>query len=63
MPSTRAFTADLARQLNVPPLGQFGLTADRFAEWIALARKSSSMRYNPVTLSDEALAAILEAAL
>jgi len=30
---------------------------------IALARKSSSMRYNPVALSDEALTGILQSAL
>jgi len=56
-------TADLARQFYIPPLSEFYVTADRFDELIALARKASSMRYNPVTLSDEALAGILEAAL
>ena len=30
---------------------------------VAFARKASSMRFNPVTLSDEALAGILERAL
>jgi hypothetical protein len=30
---------------------------------VALAKKASSMRYNPVMLSDDALAGVLRAAL
>ncbi|HEY7119046.1 MAG TPA: iron-containing alcohol dehydrogenase, partial [Tepidisphaeraceae bacterium] len=57
------FTAYLARELNIPPLARFGLTEARVPEMVALARKASSMRYNPVILSDEALAAALVAAI
>jgi alcohol dehydrogenase class IV len=56
-------TAALARELNVPRLSSFGLTRDRIPEMVALARKASSMRYNPVVLSDEALGRILGNAL
>ena len=57
------FAADLAGDLHIPRLGQFGLRRGDFGEMIALARKSSSMRYNPVALSDEALTGILQSAL
>jgi alcohol dehydrogenase class IV len=53
----------LARDLDLPPLGRFGLTEDRISEMVALAGRSSSMRYNPVRLSDEALAGILRKAM
>ncbi len=49
----------LARDLKIPPLGEFGLdeaTADEVAQ---LAQKSSSMKYNPVPLSAETLKDIL----
>ena len=57
------FVRGLAVELNVPSLGRFGIGPDDVPELIALARKSSSMRYNPVTLSDEALTGVLQAAL
>ena len=53
----------LMKDLGIPRLGTFGLTAERVPEMVALARKASSMRYNPVALSDEALAKILSAAI
>ena len=53
------FTADLVRDLSIPPLGQFGLKATDVPAMVALARKSSSMRYNPVTLPDDVLASLL----
>jgi alcohol dehydrogenase class IV len=55
--------ASVARDLKIPRLGTFGLTPAEVPAMVALARKSSSMRFNPVTLSDEALAGILERAL
>jgi alcohol dehydrogenase class IV len=57
------WVADLLDRLQIPRLGQFGLTAEHVAEFVTLARKASSMRYNPVVLSDEALADILRSAL
>ena len=55
--------AALVADLHIPPLGRFGLTPARFPEMVALARQSSSMRYNPVVLSDQALAECLSRAL
>ena len=55
--------SNLARQFQIPGLSQFGLVEKDFPAVIALARKSSSMRYNPVVLPDHALAEILRAAL
>jgi alcohol dehydrogenase class IV len=53
----------LVADLHIPRLGEFGLTQARVAEMVALARKSSSMRYNPVVLSDQALAHALTGAI
>jgi alcohol dehydrogenase class IV len=58
-----AFAASLARELRIPRLSSFGLTRDRAPEMVTLARKASSMRFNPVPLTDEALVGILERAL
>ncbi len=58
-----AFAGELARDLKIPRLGEFGLTVDDGAKMVSLARKSSSMRYNPVVLSDEALEGILASAM
>jgi len=57
------FAADLAAAIGIPPLGKFGVTGDRVAEMVVLAKKANSMRYNPVTLSDEALTAVLSEAV
>jgi alcohol dehydrogenase class IV len=57
------FTADLLADLRIPPLKEFGLRAKDIPEMVALARKASSMRFNPVTLSDEELAGILNTAI
>ncbi|HEX2971422.1 MAG TPA: iron-containing alcohol dehydrogenase [Tepidisphaeraceae bacterium] len=57
------FTASLARDLKIPALGQFGLGVGDIPGMVALARKSSSMRYNPVTLSETTLSDILRKAI
>lgn len=57
------FTANLLRELRIPALNQFGLRPADAAEMVALARKASSMRFNPVVLSDESLSAALIAAI
>jgi alcohol dehydrogenase class IV len=57
------FTNRLLHDLKIPPLKDFGLTPDRIPEMVALARKTSSMRFNPVVLSDEALNSALLAAI
>jgi alcohol dehydrogenase class IV len=58
-----AFTADLKRELQIPPLKQFGLKIEHIPAMTALARKASSMKFNPVVLPDEALALALQAAI
>ncbi len=57
------FLFELAAQLQIPPLSRFGLASADVPAIIALARRSSSMKYNPVTLSDDALAQALDSAL
>lgn len=54
---------DLQRRLGVPSLGAFGVRPEHVAALVRESRASSSMRTNPVDLSDADLAAILEAAL
>ncbi len=58
-----SFTADLLKEMHIPPLSQFGLSPADVPEMVALARKASSMRFNPVVLSDTALSAALIAAI
>ena len=53
----------LVRDLNLPPLRTFGMTDADIPPMVQLARRASSMRYNPVVLSDEALADILRKSL
>jgi alcohol dehydrogenase class IV len=57
------FTAGLLKEMNIPPLSKFGLTTTAIPEMIALARKASSMRFNPVVLSDASLSESLAAAI
>ncbi len=52
-------TAKLLHELHIPSLTTFGLTAAHFPAMIALARKASSMRFNPIPLSDQTLSQIL----
>ena len=54
---------ELAKDLRIPALGAFGLTAAAVPEMVTLARKSSSMRFNPVVLSEEVLAGVLGRAI
>ncbi len=54
---------DLCNALNVPPLFEFGITEAHFPEIIAGAKRASSMKGNPVELTDEALIEILRKAV
>ncbi len=58
----RRFLFDLVHHLRIPPLRDFGLQPAHVRDLVALARKASSMRYNPVILADETLTQILTAA-
>ncbi|HEY7088146.1 MAG TPA: iron-containing alcohol dehydrogenase [Tepidisphaeraceae bacterium] len=53
----------LCGDLRIPSLRPFGLDKDHVPAVSNLARKSSSMRYNPIQLSEEALNTILSEAL
>jgi alcohol dehydrogenase class IV len=53
----------LCAEMRIPPLREAGLTAADCGPLIPFARRASSMRGNPVELSDEELRGVLEAAL
>ena len=55
-----AWVQGLCAALNVPPLAEFGLKEQDFPAVAAKSRKSSSMKGNPVTLTDDELIEILK---
>jgi alcohol dehydrogenase class IV len=55
--------AELCRALAVPGLASFGVTRAAFPDLVARARRTSSMRANPVDLDDPLLTTILEHSL
>ncbi len=57
------FLTSLVRSLQIPNLSEYGLREEHVPSIVELARKTSSMKYNPVVLSDEALAGVLRAAM
>ncbi|MEW6579908.1 MAG: iron-containing alcohol dehydrogenase [Chloroflexota bacterium] len=58
-----AWVRDLVADLGVPGLATYGLDEAAFAALIAAAQRSSSMKGNPVALSDGELRAILARAM
>ncbi|HEX8203716.1 MAG TPA: iron-containing alcohol dehydrogenase [Isosphaeraceae bacterium] len=58
-----SWVRQLCAEMKIPPLREAGLTGADCGRLIPLARRASSMRGNPVTLSDEELGRIFEAAL
>jgi len=54
---------ELARRLAVPSLGELGFTASQADEAVSKASQASSMKGNPVALTEEELAAIYRNAL
>jgi alcohol dehydrogenase class IV len=54
---------DLCNALDVAPLLEFGITEAHFPEMIAGAKRASSMKGNPVELTDEELMEILSKAV
>ena len=58
-----AFVQRLVLQLEIPGLSTFGLGQDDVAPLVQAARKASSMKYNPIELGDQALAACVQQAL
>jgi alcohol dehydrogenase class IV len=53
----------MVQELAIGTLSRFGLSAGDIPAMVELAKKASSMRFNPVTLSDESLAAALAVAI
>ena len=58
-----AWVESLCADLAVPPLGEFGLTEEAFPQVVAQSQRASSMKGNPISLTDEELTAILEQAV
>ena len=58
-----AWIHDLCGTLDVTGLSTFGVTEDYFAELVARSKKASSMKGNPVQLTDEELTEILRRAV
>jgi alcohol dehydrogenase class IV len=54
-----AWIQDLCQALDVAPLSDFGLTEDDFPTVVEKARVASSMKGNPIVLTDEELTEIL----
>jgi alcohol dehydrogenase class IV len=57
-----AWVRALVNDLAIPPLGSYGLTTADIPDLVAKSKAASSMKANPMTLSDDALAAILRGA-
>jgi alcohol dehydrogenase class IV len=57
------FVGQLSEQLDIPRLAPLGVTDAMLPEIVALAVKASSMRYNPVVLSEQSLTGILRRAM
>jgi len=58
-----AHVAELVRSVGTEPLGKFGLKQEHIAEVARRAQHASSMKANPVSLSEEILADCLRRAL
>lgn len=58
-----AWIRDLCGTLDVPALSNFGITEDHFTELVIRSKKASSMKGNPVKLTDEELTEILRKAV
>jgi len=62
-PDAVAWTHDLCATLNLPGLRHFGLTESHLPQAVAKAANASSMKGNPIQLTDDELIAILAKAL
>ena len=58
-----AWVQNLCAMLNVPPLREFGVEPAAFPEIVAKARRSSSMKGNPLELTEAELTQALEQAV
>jgi alcohol dehydrogenase class IV len=53
----------LVRDLQIPRLGTFGVVEEAIPDVVAMARRASSMKFNPVELPEPVLAGVLRASL
>lgn len=58
-----AWAAQLVEDLHIPRLGEYGLRVDQLDEVVEKSQKASSMRGNPLELTEEELRGILERGL
>jgi alcohol dehydrogenase class IV len=58
-----AWAHDLHDSFNIPGLSSFGITEHDFPDLVGRAKKASSMKGNPVDLTDEELTEILQKAV
>lgn len=58
-----AWLIELIDALGIPSLGSYGITRDTFPTIVAKSKNASSMKGNPITLTDAELTEILERAL
>ena len=58
-----AWVKALSADMQIPPLSEYGITRRDFPTIVEKSRGSSSMKGNPIMLTDDELAEILEAAL
>lgn len=58
-----AWVREIVAELGVRPLSQYGVTAEHLPALVAAGRRASSMKGNPVVLTDDELTAVLTAAL
>jgi alcohol dehydrogenase class IV len=58
-----AWLTDLASDLNISPLSDYGLTPQDIPEIVEQSAGSSSMKGNPIDLPRETLVSILQEAL
>ncbi len=61
--SLAEWIAELIDALGIPPLSSYGITRDAFPAIVAKSKNSSSMKGNPITLTDAELTEILDRAL
>ncbi len=54
---------NLVDELKIPPLSSFGLSADHIPDLVERSQKASSMKGNPVALSEAELRQIIETAI
>jgi alcohol dehydrogenase class IV len=58
-----AWVATLCRELEVPGLSAYGMTANDVPDLVSKAKVASSMRANPIQLTDDELTEIATRAL